>query len=338
MDYQITFSNLTLAFVWIGTCLAVFGTLAGYLSRLWWRFDLFTHFTAQYFYVLTGCSILFFILGSLPGALVSGLFALLNLSRLLPFYFGGISPYGNTPVSQPEGEIQSHPYRIYNVLLANVLQLNNQHTKLLDLIRKENPDLIALVEVNQTWIDALEPALKGYCSSHQALREDNYGLALYCRFPIHQVETRYFCEEDVPTIVAHLELENSPFIVIGTHPPPPKSLKESINRNQQLVAIGRYVSGQSGNKIVLGDLNITPWSPYFRETLVISGLRNSQRGMGLQPSWPRKNPLLRVPIDHILVSGGIKVLNRKLGPDIGSDHFPVILEFQVMKSDPASIP
>jgi endonuclease/exonuclease/phosphatase (EEP) superfamily protein YafD len=82
---------------------------------------------------------------------------------------------------------------------------------------------------------------------------------------------------------------------------------------------------------LLGDLNVTPWSPYFQELLAATGLRDSARGWGLQPSWPTMSLLLRVPIDHCLISPELHVTERTLGPDIGSDHFPLLVTLAVQR-------
>jgi endonuclease/exonuclease/phosphatase (EEP) superfamily protein YafD len=91
--------------------------------------------------------------------------------------------------------------------------------------------------------------------------------------------------------------------------------------------------------IVVGDLNTSPWSAEFMTLTKKTGLRDSQLGYGLQPSWPMLLPyfgvntqpnlltqLLQVPIDHVLVSEQIQVFSRHTGPFIGSDHLPVTVE------------
>ena len=81
--------------------------------------------------------------------------------------------------------------------------------------------------------------------------------------------------------------------------------------------------------VLLGDLNCTVWSPYFGRLVRDSGLKDSSRGWGVQPSWPAGNWLLRIPIDHCLHSPEVRVVRRGIGPDVGSDHFPVIVEMQL---------
>jgi endonuclease/exonuclease/phosphatase (EEP) superfamily protein YafD len=39
--------------------------------------------------------------------------------------------------------------------------------------------------------------------------------------------------------------------------------------------------------------------------------------------------LMRIPIDHCLFSPGIRILSKEVGPRVGSDHFPVIVDFLI---------
>ena len=50
------------------------------------------------------------------------------------------------------------------------------------------------------------------------------------------------------------------------------------------------------------------------------------QGFGVQPSWPTKPLILRIPIDHILVSKNIVTARRWIGPETGSDHLPVFAD------------
>jgi endonuclease/exonuclease/phosphatase (EEP) superfamily protein YafD len=81
--------------------------------------------------------------------------------------------------------------------------------------------------------------------------------------------------------------------------------------------------------VLLGDLNTTSWSPGFQECLQISRLRDSRRGFGVHPTWPARQAVLRITIDHCLVSDGIVVEDHHVGPDVGSDHLPVLIKCRV---------
>jgi len=287
-------------------------TLLGFLGRLWWFFDLASHFRGQYFFILILSSVIF-LLGKQPAAAGgAAAFALINLAFVAPLYIH------STP--SVEG-VQTR------LLLLNVLQRNDHYEDVRSLIRSEQPDIIVLVETNQTWLDELSEFESIYPYSQSKPREDNYGVALLSRTPIREAEIRYFGEAGVPSVVAHLLFDKYPLTVIGTHSPPPKGALNSAFRNQQLDALAEFSGEQSGEVILCGDLNMSPWSLYFWRLLQKSGLQNSARGFGLQPTWPTDRPYLRVPIDHCLVSPGITVSDRQIGPFVGSDHFPVILDF-----------
>ena len=82
----------------------------------------------------------------------------------------------------------------------------------------------------------------------------------------------------------------------------------------------------------MGDLNVSPWSAEFRQLLKDSQLRDSTKGFGLQPTWPTHVRLMQIPIDHLLYSSDIKIIDRRVGPNIGSDHYPLIVDLQIPKS------
>jgi len=74
--------------------------------------------------------------------------------------------------------------------------------------------------------------------------------------------------------------------------------------------------------IVVGDLNATPWSNAF------SGLGHAGllRATGLKPTWPAIGlGWMGIPIDHVLVTPHWSVMERQIGPNIGSDHLPVMV-------------
>jgi endonuclease/exonuclease/phosphatase (EEP) superfamily protein YafD len=116
---------------------------------------------------------------------------------------------------------------------------------------------------------------------------------------------------------------------MATHPLPPAGRDYSRWRNNQLAQLPGWVHRATSPLLLLGDLNVSPWSSHFRRLLRESGLRDSSQGRGVLPTWPTFSPLLRIPIDHCLYSQGIAIVDRRTGPHVGSDHFPVIVDFVI---------
>jgi endonuclease/exonuclease/phosphatase (EEP) superfamily protein YafD len=81
-----------------------------------------------------------------------------------------------------------------------------------------------------------------------------------------------------------------------------------------LVATGRPA-------LLAGDFNATPWSAGV-SVIQDAGL---VRATSLAPTWPAHAVVPAViPIDYVTVSKHWGVLSNGRGPDIGSDHYPVM--------------
>jgi endonuclease/exonuclease/phosphatase (EEP) superfamily protein YafD len=94
------------------------------------------------------------------------------------------------------------------------------------------------------------------------------------------------------------------------------------SRNSQLRELGDFVKRSPLPTIVAGDLNSTPWSVAFRDVVSRSGLRDSALGLGVHGTW-NAHTWIRIPIDHALIPPKAVVVRRAVGPDVGSDHFPL---------------
>src|SRR5262249_5795005 len=161
---------------------------------------------------------------------------------------------------------------------------------------------------------------------HTRPQRNNFGIAIFSRIPLDDL-TIESLGNNYPALIAKLNFGGTPITVVGIHPMSPMSQARHEFRNWQLKKAGKLLAETPGEKALLGDLNCTSWSPAFRDLLARSGLRDSRLGRGVQPSWPTGLPsLLRIPIDHCLVSGGLEVENRRTGPDIGSDHLPIVVD------------
>lgn len=296
-------------------------TILGWLGSAWWLLDIASHFRVQYGILLALGAALAWWLGFPLLGLVAAVLGFSNLVVVLPLYVRPRSALAATPLTPA-----------HRVLFANLWQPNRQHESLRALVEETAPDLILLVESNQRWLDELEPLRPAYPFWAVQPREDNYGVALLSRWPVLESTMEFFSPAGVPSIFARLDLDGQSLGVVCTHPPPPKSQLETRARDEQLENLAAFAAGQETPLMVCGDLNLTPWSPVFWRFTRRSNLGDSARGFGVQASWPVGKPYMGVPLDHCLVSPEITVLDRRLGPAIGSDHFPVIVDFSIKPS------
>ena len=70
--------------------------------------------------------------------------------------------------------------------------------------------------------------------------------------------------------------------------------------------------------VVIGDFNATPWSASMRSFTRNTKLRNTSQGTIFGATWNVWEPH-RLLIDHAFLSSHWTLLNREIGPAIGSD-------------------
>lgn len=292
--------------------------LAAYFAKLDQGLDLLSHFRVYYLLIQILCLALLLILRSWRWSLAALILMLPSLITVGPYYL---------PRETAATEAT------FTLLDLNVLKTNPEVKLVRDLIRKEQPDLIALQEIDRKWVNELGPAVQDYPHRKVVPLDNNFGIGLYSKLPLSNVKVVTFGEKyhgyDFPFIQADARLGEQTFTMLVVHPLPP--MGGFAVRNTQFADMARRRKEFGKHLIIAGDFNNSQWSPYFQDLLQGANLRDSQLGFGVQPTWPSYFPWMQVPIDHVLVSPGFTVLDRRTGPDVNSDHLPVIVELGLKK-------
>jgi endonuclease/exonuclease/phosphatase (EEP) superfamily protein YafD len=291
------------------------GTLLGFFGRLAWLAEITGHFRVQYFWLLAASALALTVCKRGKFAAAGAALAAANLAVILPLYWGPAPSASDRPVVR--------------IVSLNVHWRSRDYARTLQWLRAEKPDLVLLLEITPEWAEALNELEAEFPYSRSVPRLDSGGIALYSRVPLEHLQIRHLDGINLPTVIAQVQVLDRLLTVIGTHPPSPISANDFDVRNRQLAAVGRLARQQTGAVIVLGDLNTTSWSPYFRDLLADSGLADTRRGFGVLASWPNLPSPLRIPIDHCLVSHQVAVRDRRIGPAVGSDHRAVIVDLTV---------
>lgn len=295
-------------------------TLVSFGGRWSWKLDLLSNFRVQYLVSLLLITATLFVFRKWRTAGVCGACAAINLALILPYYFG----------KQDGGERSETPIR---VALINVLTANRHSDLVRQFVIKNQPDIVFFEEVDDWWNGQLSELRKIYPHWVSEPRGDNFGIAFASKLPLDDCRIVHIGKVGVPSVSAKFRSGGKRWSFLGTHPVPPGGKDGSRFRNDQLVEIAHHLSACESPIVLLGDLNASPWSHHFRRLLTDTGLRDSARGFGIHPTWPTPmdwlplpSILLRIPIDHCLVSPKVRVLNRYVGEFVGSDHYPLVVD------------
>lgn len=292
------------------------GTAVGQLcGGFWWVCELPCHFTGYYALALGLATVLHLSPSRFRKPRLGAAYAAalaLNLVLLAPLYW-------------PAGEPAASEERL-RVMCLNVLTSNNRYEDVLRLIEREDPDVLVLIEINDAWARAMAPLAERYGVIKADPRSDNFGMGLYTRLPVEHLEVIEIAESRTPTITAELTVDDERVSILATHPLPPVNTGYARSRDRQLAEAGEWASQQQGPTLLVGDLNVTRFSPQFRSLLRDSGLKDSAAGYGYRATW-YVGRLIGIPIDHVLYTDALSVVERRIGPDVGSDHRAVIVDF-----------
>lgn len=286
-----------------------------------WQLNLLSQFRFQYLWIqLAG---LLLVLLFHPGGKLKTVELALLLVMLLPNAWF-IAPYyiPAFPGTETENPADSRPVELVFLNLGNARPESVEA-----FLAAEKPDVVAFAEYTKKFnkrFSGDQELLKAY--PHRV--RTNLHLALYSNKPVQRYTVDRKIDDErfhVIWLKTVLQTGSASLNVWVTHSPNPS---RSWRFKQHLFAFDELANEENyPNRLALcGDFNSTPWSLPFIKMVANSGLRDSQLGHGVQPSWPTFLPVPLIPIDHVLVSADIAVLNRRLGPDVGSDHLPVIVE------------
>jgi endonuclease/exonuclease/phosphatase (EEP) superfamily protein YafD len=305
-------TKLLLAGVTLLSVVACFGA-----AYRW--FELASHFRLQYLLAAAFLLLVFAARRELRWSALAMGAAALNAHALM-------SPSLPDAVAAVAARPDSVPVRL---LLANLQYSNGAYAEFTRLVGDQRPDVIVVQEVTPAWAAALAALDKRYPARKLVAREGAFGIGILSRWPLHDVELWDFGHPAHPALLAHIATGSGRLALLAVHPPPPVSAELFAARNDQLHRAAALLRRLGTRTVLLGDLNTSPWSPYFARLLEQSGLTSVREGFGLLPTWPSFFPPAMIPIDHCLISRDARVAGVKTGPHIGSDHLPLVIDLLV---------
>lgn len=304
-------------------------TILGFWEGGWWGFGLLAHLRGQYCWGLLLCAVMLVWLDR-SWAVLCLIPLVVNWAIVGALYW----PASTQFVGGAESSLK--------VLHFNLDRHNAQLEAIIAYLNAQTVDLMALQEITPTWAERL-PALTHYRVVGLEVRENSHGSALLvpqnssAKMQVLAIETLHFPEDAPrPMLVGEFEVNKHRLAFLSLHVTRPRSQNTAAFQQQELGAIAQWsqtVQAQGQALIVMGDCNSTPWAKGFRAFQRDGRPVNSQQGYGWQTTWMAGWPApLRIAIDHCLHSPGLVTVNRAIGPTLGSDHLPLIVEIDFQKA------
>ncbi len=298
--------------------LSLTALVLGSLGRWLWPFDLLAHFRVHCTAVLILASLVLLGVRDWKNGIVAALAAALAAVPLFDY----LVPARATSLTvEPEQSLRA--------LSLNAWFRNEDPLRLVDYLAKSGADVVVLQEVSQGEGTLLQSKLDMYPYAYVEGAGESDAV-LFSRWPITRAETVRLSANGVSTIRATLDWSARPITLIAAHLHWPIGSLTADRRNAELAGLAALAQAERGPLVMLGDFNITPWSPHFRAFLDASRLRDCSLGHGLDPTWPSQFILAGIRIDHCFASPHWRALDARTGPAVGSDHRPMIVELELM--------
>ena len=296
------------------TLVALVATLASVAAARFWIADLAVHFRLQWAALaLAGCLLLAATAHPRWAALA---FLVAAIQALI------CAPILNARAPAPPDPIPGVPLRLAAV---NVWYRNRQFQRVIDFILRERPDFVLLAEITAEWEQALAPLNEAYEHRCTTRGRRGTGLLLLSRWPLQATVLLDFSDIE-PPVAATLRCNERSVQILSVHTSWPLGPMSAATRDRQLAFVAEFARSQAGPLIVLGDLNVSPFSKHFQAMLAKGNLKSAAQGRGWQPTWPTFLPPAGIQIDHALTGAGVFVTAFRRGSAVGSDHLPIVID------------
>lgn len=335
--------------------------LAAFVGPDYWLSDNMSFFLMQYLAAgLAGCVV------GLLGMFLRHHFVLLyrtlwSLGFIALVTLAGLTGSRTLAHTRDPAPVTAEQQKI-KVVSINIEHLFLGDRVLQEFLEKEKPDILVLQETlwglqQRRWEKLGEPTgSRGVHGFPEYLEVgDLGGVVVYSRFPVlgrdsHLVQgvlphgSSVYYDADREILSLTLDTGETPLHLLAIHPDSPRNHDRWIGKRAYMdevdKVVGELQARNAENILAIGDWNSSPWSGRFQQTLERYAL-----GTAYPDGWPQNTRfffdyrlrwILGAPVDQFTLSEDVHVASVALGPDIGSDHVPLIVEIGLRSEKPGT--
>lgn len=306
--------------------LMVFATLVPFIRKEFWWIRVFDFPRLQIISIAILVFLLYLFFYWDSGQFLENFFLIILISAIL-HQASVILPY--SPVHKKQVIRCTDPFESisFSLMVMNVLMPNRNSKKALEIIRKQDPDIIIAVETDQWWKEQFKPLEKSHPHNVLVPLDNTYGMLLYSKYELIAPAVKYILIEGVPSIHTRIKVDDATITLYAVHPKPPAPghSEKSTDRDAELITVGKETRNTEDPVIVAGDLNDVAWSYTTNLFQRFSELLDPRVGRGMFNTFNAKHTLMRWPLDHIFHSDHFQLVDIKRLEEFGSDHFPIYI-------------
>ena len=293
---------------------AVLATVLGFFGTTWWPLDMLSDWRLILAIVLGIAAVATGFGYSRVSTIVFIVAAIVNALLIAPMWLNEQQPLtGSDRVRVISLDIGSTP---------------DAREAIIDWINASEGDIVLLANAGGTWRRYIEVENVPY-------RVVNDDPGLTGGTPVLARNGISVTLEEVPTILGAVDviitvpLGNQEVTILGVSVERPVNGIAYSERIDDFAAINARISRNTTPTVIIGNLEASRWSHAF--SVIANNMKNSEDGFGYMATYPAYDlPLVAefagTPVDHALYVGPITVSHRRVGPNLGTDHRPLLID------------
>jgi endonuclease/exonuclease/phosphatase (EEP) superfamily protein YafD len=212
------------------------------------------------------------------------------------------------------------------VMTFNLQDINQHYAEVLKYLVESPADVIFLNEAFYVWRVQLAKLIPSFPWNSLRYERD---LVVLSRIPLERVDFVNLDGDRGRGLLVQARVGEGTVALLGAHARKPRHVSDFRLRSRQLDQIAEIVSAQPGPLVVAGDFNATSRSFAMQTFLETTGLQPLGWRWPPLSTWPSWLPYLGLQIDHVLTKGPVEVVEAETGPNLGSNHLPLIAELRI---------
>ena len=222
------------------------------------------------------------------------------------------------------------------LLTANLWSANTNYEAFEALIRREQPDIIVVQEAWPPWQQVLRGLAPEYEIQVGCRAGSDCNVVILSKLALQSVVAPATAQMAAVRLELPARLGGGAVEVVGVHLDHPTIDGGEDMQMREMRAIADTFGDRA---FIAGDFNATPWSQDMLHLDEIIPLERRTRAFFSWPTptrsftrWRVHSPVPLFAIDQVYAGRDWRLVEIHRGPDIGSDHFPIIATFALRTS------